>query len=645
MSGTGSGDAPGIASPSHQSRDEPRVVSPGSYVTDEDDDRFDIQEEESSDESSSSYDDDDDGDSDRAALAYLLRYEHMVRQQELEEEATVAHLRPLFERIRILGGEEDTARADVSGGLVGSPLSYDALTGQDPNSSREEGVGGEEEEEEVLSFRSMQRALAILQRQGEYEGTDQQEVMGTDEQLMLVLQKLVDTFDDYTLSEASDRLETTAADPASTSAEMDADERQRKRRELSLTFPEFLHCYRTVILGMQTLQQLPGRPTTDRGEGEGSTPAPPPSYQRTRTQDRTMAMIRAFGPRHVATTGAAASAEEARRLLVMKDRQMAQILDEQAREIDRMAVNMQGEESAGAITEEEKQRRLATGRRKALLIAFLAAVGVVGGAGLYRRWRSDRLALAESREDVVTATQEDKVLSDRLRNLQSSVKESKKTIAKLESQDANNQVQLTNLRKVALDTSETLREKERELVQAQSKIDTLDDRIEQSEEETKKATRALASCQSDLESTVNDLEETRLTNSRQVSELGVCRDHLKEAAAAAASKEKDGEEAGKTDEEVELLTNEALRRLVLRRQILSAAGGVLAAFLIPHLLHGLGWLGSATPRMAKATLSAADAARRAVRSFLGVWWGEASSYWDLIRGFGSFLRDAIQNLR
>lgn len=42
----------------------------------------------------------------RHALAYLLRYESMVRQQEAEDMAVGEHLRPILERIRALNGEE-----------------------------------------------------------------------------------------------------------------------------------------------------------------------------------------------------------------------------------------------------------------------------------------------------------------------------------------------------------------------------------------------------------------------------------------------------------------------------------------------------------------------------------------------------------
>ena len=39
---------------------------------------------------------------DRQAIAYLLRYETMVRQQEAEDMATVAHIKPLLTRLEAL---------------------------------------------------------------------------------------------------------------------------------------------------------------------------------------------------------------------------------------------------------------------------------------------------------------------------------------------------------------------------------------------------------------------------------------------------------------------------------------------------------------------------------------------------------------
>ena len=50
-----------------------------------------------------SVDEDDDDEQKQQALAYLLRYETMVRQQEAEDMATLAHIRPCLQRLEEQG--------------------------------------------------------------------------------------------------------------------------------------------------------------------------------------------------------------------------------------------------------------------------------------------------------------------------------------------------------------------------------------------------------------------------------------------------------------------------------------------------------------------------------------------------------------
>lgn len=141
---------------------------------------------------------------DRKAIAYLLRYETMVRQQEAEQLATVAHLRPLFDDF--------------------SPNGYSRL---------EEDIDLEQE----ISLSQLKEVLQQL------EDDDTESYMQTDRQLVMTLRTLT-----------------------------------QKNGEGSITWAEFLQCYKTVISGMQTLQ---------------SVSAPD---LRARCKDRTLNMISLFEP-------------------------------------------------------------------------------------------------------------------------------------------------------------------------------------------------------------------------------------------------------------------------------------------------------------------------------------------------------------
>ena len=134
------------------------------------------------------------------ALEYLLRYETMVRQQDAEDVATLAHLRPLLAKIEKLGGKN----------TVDTPTSQEG--------------GMEEIMAREVTFHQLQTALQELEN-------DSTHVMTTDRQLMLVLK---------TLGQKS----------ASSSDEE------------SISWAEFYQCYKTVVAGMQTLQYVPSQGLT-----------------------------------------------------------------------------------------------------------------------------------------------------------------------------------------------------------------------------------------------------------------------------------------------------------------------------------------------------------------------------------------------
>jgi hypothetical protein len=85
------------------------------------------------------------------AVEYLLRYETMVRQQEAEDMATLAHIQPILKRLVKLSGEESGYAEDIM--------------------ARE------------ITFHQLEKAHAVLEQ-------DSSESMTTDRQLMLVLRTL-----------------------------------------------------------------------------------------------------------------------------------------------------------------------------------------------------------------------------------------------------------------------------------------------------------------------------------------------------------------------------------------------------------------------------------------------------------------------
>ena len=143
----------------------------------------------------------------REALAYLLRYETMVRQQEAEDMATMAHLRPCLERLKELLPKDITqdSKEDSSPELMNKQQTEEAVWTRQ------------------ISYSSLRKALEILELQGPTE------FMTTDRQLMMILRLVTQ----------------------STGKDM------HRGPEATLTWAELVQCYKTCIVGMTTLQHLP----------------------------------------------------------------------------------------------------------------------------------------------------------------------------------------------------------------------------------------------------------------------------------------------------------------------------------------------------------------------------------------------------
>ncbi|GAX20973.1 hypothetical protein FisN_1Lh361 [Fistulifera solaris] len=170
------------------------------------------------------------GGENREALAYLLRYETMVRQQEAEDMATLDYLRPCIERL------EELAGVNLKKKPSGKKTSLSWSVAESTLLTRE------------ISFSALKKAVDLLE-----EKTALTEQMLADRQLMMVLKLLT-------------RKATSPEDPA-------FDENE----EAFITWAEIFQAYKTCIAGMFTLQHLPHD-----------------HFVRTRTRERTMTSLSLF---------------------------------------------------------------------------------------------------------------------------------------------------------------------------------------------------------------------------------------------------------------------------------------------------------------------------------------------------------------
>jgi hypothetical protein len=184
------------------------------------------------------------------ALAHLVRYETMVRQQEAEDMATLAYMKPCLERLVQLAEVVEPTTTASGGGRM----------------------------DQTLSFRSLQIArekLDAIERDPSRQ-SEEKEFLATDRQLLMVLRIL-----------AKDE---------------DVAKHHSNENTTTLTWAEFVQCYKACIAGMLTLQQLAAPPgpgpaskgaTTERDTYSDSLSL---ATLRSRTRDRTISMMSLFGP-------------------------------------------------------------------------------------------------------------------------------------------------------------------------------------------------------------------------------------------------------------------------------------------------------------------------------------------------------------
>ena len=218
--------------------------------------------------------------SSKSALPFLLGYEQMVRTQDAEDWATAAHLRPIFTKLRYLGGDTTVApAANLSSHQTSNAVPASIMSGSDAsvNSAATNGTtltnmtdrtdaereadalsylsssSGQHIDKKcdgtILTFAAMASSLSILSSKEPNE-----EEMAMDRSLMLLLQTIVDATSGMGTNIGPSR---------------------------GVTFPEFLHGYKTISTAMQTIQRFPS--TTAEGQN-----------QKAQTRDRAHQMIQSF---------------------------------------------------------------------------------------------------------------------------------------------------------------------------------------------------------------------------------------------------------------------------------------------------------------------------------------------------------------
>eukprot|EP00550_Attheya_septentrionalis_P013496 CAMPEP_0198302160 /NCGR_PEP_ID=MMETSP1449-20131203/54180_1 /TAXON_ID=420275 /ORGANISM="Attheya septentrionalis, Strain CCMP2084" /LENGTH=543 /DNA_ID=CAMNT_0044004433 /DNA_START=25 /DNA_END=1653 /DNA_ORIENTATION=+ len=203
---------------------------------------------------------------------FLTRYESMMDSQTLEEEATISHLKPLWQALHTLSSVSPSSPSTTNNqNHYSDALTQDALKQAYTQllfflQNKNEGDGGNETTNDNVD--SMNQMCTW---------------MACDAQFMLLLPTLL-------LEESS-----TNSNKISTTTD--------------LTFYEFVHAYKTVIGGMQTLQRIP--PTTVQMNTNNSAvqTSSSSSSPRTRATHRTLDMLKLF------TSPAASTTEDETKLL------------------------------------------------------------------------------------------------------------------------------------------------------------------------------------------------------------------------------------------------------------------------------------------------------------------------------------------
>jgi hypothetical protein len=233
------------------------------------------------------------------ALAYLVRYETMVRQQEAEDMAVVAHIVPCLLRLEQLihnsqnktSTLEAKSNGDTSNETNGPPLFLvDSPLEMPPSAVPSDWM------DRIFLYSDLVCGLELLQIDTK-DGKGQQkqksseiEFMTTDRQLMMILRMIAssvafaandDDDDSDTEHHGDDRLDFSQVR-----------RRPNKQEGMSISWLEIVQCYKVCITGMVALEHVPT--LIARSSESVATPTGNNDDVRTRTRNRTLAMLSLF---------------------------------------------------------------------------------------------------------------------------------------------------------------------------------------------------------------------------------------------------------------------------------------------------------------------------------------------------------------
>lgn len=259
--------------------------------------------------------------SERFAIAYLERYEAMIQTQEDEDKATISHLKPIFQSIQRLGGgaisgNRQNTNSNDSREFEG-PIPIDACpfkqlstvqqvqdtsftanhddTFLHMNTSSASTKGGkninntnnnaslsmvamgntEHSSLDRVSYQTMKRFMENPLLLTTSDAKDY-EVLQTDEQLCMVLAKIVEKYSSLGGSDSGEDANDNHNDGNDSDNEMNED-------SMGISFAEFVHVYKIAVSGMQAMQMLPEQDADDICFKD-----------RDRTKQRTLLMISLF---------------------------------------------------------------------------------------------------------------------------------------------------------------------------------------------------------------------------------------------------------------------------------------------------------------------------------------------------------------
>lgn len=276
--------------------------------------------------------DDNNNNNNREALAYLLRYETMVRQQEAEDMATIDHVRPCVDRLQALAGMNmNFQQTALPEDVWTQEISYAQL--KTALERLEQSHLEQQQSQHVESVKTNSAAATC-------------EFMTTDRQLVMVLRLLTKS---VPAASSTDTDTDTDSGSSSTSSEEDQDNKDTNST-MTITWAEFLQCYKTCIVGMLTLQHLPASAN---------------SQVRARTRDRTLSMLSLFEP----PTSFAASSTTNDNLLSLQ--QHAQAFDVRRPGADSLATAPSSSSSSSFF------KNLNSKKKRRAIITAAAVIGII----------------------------------------------------------------------------------------------------------------------------------------------------------------------------------------------------------------------------------------------------------------------------